>query len=177
MPQPLLSILLYLSQAAKKNQTGTVFCHWCNNRINFIKYGKYQRYDFTGDELIAIQRYLCKHDQCRRTFSILPHPFLRITRFSLCMFNALMQLFDQQLTVAQIERRFGQSRRVITAAIEKGLTIMRWLDQEIPTEPIWAPGPCMDPPCYWSEFVRMFAAKFYPQRYGATPPTEFENLQ
>jgi hypothetical protein len=38
MPQPLLSILLYLNHAAKQNQTGPVVCHWCNNRFNLIKY-------------------------------------------------------------------------------------------------------------------------------------------
>ena len=43
-----------------------------------------------SDELIDIQRYLCKHDHCRRTFSILPHPFLRISRFSLCLFHELL---------------------------------------------------------------------------------------
>jgi transposase-like protein len=61
MPQPLLSILLYLNHAAKQNQTGPVVCHWCNNRFNLIKYGKYKRYGFSGQELIDIQRYLCKH--------------------------------------------------------------------------------------------------------------------
>ena len=174
MPLPLLSILLYLNQAAKQNQTGPVVCCWCNNRINIIKYGKYQRYGFADQELIDIQRYLCKHDQCRRTFSILPHPFLRITRFSLCMFNALMQLLDQQHCVAQIERRFGLSRSVITLAIEKGRRIMHWLDQEIKTEPVWAPVPCIDPARCWSEFIRMFAAKFYPKRYAIGRPTEYE---
>ena len=174
MSPTLLSIVLYLIDAAKQNQTGAVVCCWCNNQDNIIKHGKYQRYGFTTDELIDIQRYLCKHDHCRRTFSILPHPFLRITRFSLCMFKALMQLLDQQLTVAQIERRFGLSRRIITTAIEKGRSIMHWLDQEIKTEPVWAPCPCIDPPRCWTEFIRMFAAKFYPKRYAIGRPTEYE---
>jgi transposase-like protein len=80
MPHQLRSIVLDLNEIAKENQTGPTACHWCNNQDNIIKYGKYSRYDFTGDGLIDIQRYLCKHDQCRRTFSILPHPFLRYTR-------------------------------------------------------------------------------------------------
>ncbi len=82
MSPTLLSIVLYLIDAAKQNQTGPVVCCWCNNQDNLIKPGKDQRYGFTSDELIDIQRYLCKHDHCRRTFSILPHPFLRISRFS-----------------------------------------------------------------------------------------------
>lgn len=174
MPQFLLSILLHLTEAAKENQTGPVVCHWCNNRINIIKYGKYQRYGFAGNELIDIQRYLCKHDRCRRTFSILPHPFLRITRFSLCMFNELMQLLDQQISVAQIARRLGLSRPIIVLAIEKGRSIMDWLDQEAKTEPVWAPAPCINPSRCWSEFIRMFAAKFYPKRCATTRPTEYQ---
>jgi len=107
MSPTLMSILLYLTESAKENQTGPVVCYWCNNRVNIIKHGKYKRYDFSGDELIDIQRYLCKHDQCRRTFSILPHPFLRISRFSLCLFNELLRLCDEHTTIAEIARRFA----------------------------------------------------------------------
>jgi hypothetical protein len=58
MSPTFLSIVLYLTEAAKENQTGPVVCCWCNNRVNIIKYGKYLRYGFTSDELIDIQRYL-----------------------------------------------------------------------------------------------------------------------
>ena len=44
MSPTLLSIVLYLIDAAKENQSGPVVCYWCNNRVNIIKYGKYQRY-------------------------------------------------------------------------------------------------------------------------------------
>jgi len=166
MPHLMLCILLDLNQIAKENQTGPVACHWCNNRVNLIKYGTYQRYGFAGSERIDIQRYLCKHNRCQRTFSILPHPFLRITRFSLCMFNALLQLLDQQIPISQIERRLGLTRSIICGAIGKGRRIMDWLADEVKTEPIWAPSPCIDPAGHWSDFIRMFAAKFYPKRYA-----------
>lgn len=177
MSHPLLSILLYLTEAAKENQTGPVVCHWCNNRVNIIKYGKYQRYGFAGNERIDIQRYLCKHDQCRRTFSILPHPFLRITRFSLCMFNALIKLLDQQHSAAQIARSLDLSWSTIVLAIEKGRSIMHWLAQEAKTEPVWAPTPCINPSRTWSEFIRMFAMKFYPKRYATAGPTEYQYVK
>ena len=166
MPHPMLTILLNLNDIAKKNQTGPIACHWCNNQNNIIKYGRYKRYGFSGQERIKIQRYLCKHDQCRRTFSILPHPFLRITRFPLCMLTALLQLLDQQIPIAEICRRLGLPRSMAYWAIRKGRDLLDWIDQEAKTEPTWAPFPCIDPPAHWSEFVRMFAMKFYPKRYA-----------
>ena len=120
MSPTLLSIVLYLIDAAKENQTGPVVCYWCNNRVNIIKYGKYQRYGFTSDELIDIQRYLCKHDQCRRTFSILPHPFLRISRFSLCLFNELLRLCDEHTPIAEIARCFAVSWPTIPRVHQDG---------------------------------------------------------
>lgn len=92
----------YLTETIKQNQTGPVECTWCNNSANIIKYGTYHRYAFTGGELIPIQRYLCKHELCKRTFSILPHPFLRITRFSLCIFRILLIMIQQKIPVSQI---------------------------------------------------------------------------
>ena len=166
MPHPTLTILLVLNEIAKKKQTGPIACHWCNNQVNIIKYGTYKRYGFSGQELIKIQRYLCKHDQCRRTFSILPHPFLRITRLTLCMLTTLMQLLDQQIPIAKICRRLGITRSMADWATKKGRDILQWIDQEAKTEPTWGPSPCLDPPGHWSDFIRMFAMKFYPKRYG-----------
>jgi len=168
MPHHLLNILLELNELAKENQTGTIACHWCNNQDNIIKYGKYKRYDFTGEELIDIQRYLCKHDQCRRTFSILPHPFLRFTRFSLCLLTVLLQLLDQKMPIARICRQLAIGRTSAYWAITKGRRIVDWLAQEANAEPVWAPCPCFNPAAHWSDFVRMFAMQFYPKRYG--PP-------
>lgn len=168
MPHPVLTILLVLNKIAKQNQTGPVACHWCNNQVNIIKYGTYERYGFSGQELIKIQRYLCKHDQCRRTFSILPHPFLRITRLTLCLLTALIQLVDQQRSTAEICRRLGLTRSIVDGAIKKWHGLLDWIDQEAITKPVWAPSPCIDPPGQWSDFIRMFAMKFYPKRYGYT---------
>ncbi|BBO80433.1 hypothetical protein DSCO28_09990 [Desulfosarcina ovata subsp. sediminis] len=166
MPHPVLTILLVLNKIAKENQTGPIACHWCNNQVNIIKYGTYERYGFSGQELIKIQRYLCKHDQCRRTFSILPHPFLRITRLTLCMLTALIQLMDQQLATAEICRRLCLTRSIVDGAIKKWHGLLDWIDQEAKATPVWAPSPCIDPPGHWSDFIRMFAMKFYPKRYG-----------
>ena len=166
MPHLTLTILLLLNEIAKENQTGPIACHWCNNQVNIIKYGTYTRYNFSGRELIAIQHYLCKHDGCRRTFSILPHPFLRITRMTLCMITTLMQLVDKQISTAEVCRRSGLTRSVVNGTIKKWRCLLDWIDQEDRTEAVWAPSPCIDPPGHWSDFIRMFAMKFYPKRYG-----------
>ena len=166
MPHQMPIILLDLNEIAKKNQTGPIACHWCNNQDNIIKYGTYKRYEFFGQGQSRIQRFLCKRDRCRRTFSILPHPFLRLTRFSLCMLTALLQLLDRQISISESCRQLGLSRSMAYWAMEKGRGILDWIDQEAQTEPTWAPSPCLDPPGHWSEFVRMFSMKFYPKRYA-----------
>lgn len=168
MPHHLLRIVLDLNEIAKKNQTGPIACHWCNNQDNIIKYGTYQRYEFSGQGRIRIQRFLCKREQCHRTFSILPHPFLRFTRFSLCLLTVLLQLLDQQVPIAESCRRLGLSRSMAYWAMKKGRDILQWIEKEVQTEPSWVPSPCIDPAGHWSDFVRMFAMKFYPKRYGPT---------
>lgn len=171
MSPPISTIIKYLLELVEDKTTGPVVCFWCN-QSNFIKYGTYPRYGFTTDELIRIQRYLCKMDQCQRTFSILPHPFLRITRFSLCMFKLLLELFEQHLRIAEIARSFGLSWQTIARAIQTAIDVVSWIRQEAFADPIWAPSPCLHPHRCWSAFIRMFAAKFYPKRYGKMPPTE-----
>ena len=166
MSQTLMAFILNLLEAAKENDTGPIVCCWCNNRENIIKYGTYQRYGFTTEELIKIQRYLCKHDQCRRTFSILPHPFLRITRFSLCMLREFLRLHDLQLSRGQAARLFAVSWPTIDRAIKRARKILVWVRQEAMTQPTWTPTPCMRPSQCWSDFIRMFAAHFYPKRYA-----------
>lgn len=165
MSPTLLTILLYLDEAAKEKETGPVACHWCNNQSNIIKYGKYQRYAFNGNEQTDIQRYLCKHDRCRRTFSILPHPFLRISRFSLCLFNELLRLADQGMSIAKLHRYFGIPWPTVQRAIKTGRKVLSWIRQEAKADPPWKPTPCMQPSRCWSLFIRMFAAQFYPKRY------------
>jgi transposase-like protein len=173
---PIFNFLVHLSAIAKQKQTGPVACCWCNNQTNFIKYGKYRRYLFSGSETEEIQRYLCKHDKCRRTFSILPHPFLRITRFSLCMFNELINLFIRQLSTAEVARQFAISWARAKRLYQKGQTIMKWINQEALTEPVWRPSPCLSHTTQWSNFIRMFAIKFYPRRYANLPPTDQQKM-
>jgi hypothetical protein len=91
---------------------------------------------------------------------------LRISRFSLCLFNELLSLADEHMTIAEIARRFAVSWPTIARSIEMARCVVNWIRQEAKTQPVWAPHPCLHPKRSWSEFIRMFAAKFYPQRYG-----------
>lgn len=159
------TILAYLAETARKNETGPVACVWCNNGINIIKYGTYERFDFV-DESAKIQRWLCKDDRCGRTFSIPPHPFLRIVRFSLCVFNELLAMLARQVSIAEIARRLKVGWPAARRAVEKAREVAEWLGREVRAEARWSPSPCMNPGGCWSYFVRMFAAKFYPKRYG-----------
>ena len=172
MSPTLQATLRHLLEIAKENPTGPVVCNWCNG-ISHTKHGTYQRYAFASDEMISIQRYYCKNDQCQRTFSILPHPFLRISRFSICLLHTLLDLYEQQVPIVRIAKRFKVSCGTIVRAIEKANAIFSWIRQEAESDASWAPTPCMNPSRYWSHFIRMFAAKFYPKRYGNPRPTQY----
>jgi hypothetical protein len=91
---------------------------------------------------------------------------LRISRFSLCIFNELTAMLDKQISTSEIARRLNASWPTAGRAIEKARRVSAWVRREGKACPCWSPSPCMDPAGCWSEFIRMFAAKFYPKRYG-----------
>ena len=82
------------------------------------------------------------------------------------LLSVLLQLLDQKMPIARICRQLTIGRTRVYWAIKKGRRILDWIDQEAKTEPVWAPCPCIDPPAHWSDFIRMFAIRFYPKRYG-----------
>ena len=172
MSPTLEATLRHLAEISKEKSTVPVVCCWCNGSSH-IKYGTYRRYAVGSTELIKIQRYYCKHDQCRRTFSILPHPFLRISRSTLCLLQALLVLCGEQVPVAHIAKALGVSWGTVARNIVKAGSILSWLRGEAESDASWAPTPCMNPPVHWSSFIRMFSAKFYPKRYGVPLPIEY----
>jgi hypothetical protein len=84
----------------------------------------------------------------------------------LCLFHELLRLCDEHTSIAEIARGFAVSWPTIARAIKMARRVVSWIRQEAKTQPLWAPHPCMHPWRCWSDFIRMFAAKFYPQRYG-----------
>lgn len=155
MPPSYNSLISFLSKITRKNSSAIIQCSHCGNRHCYIKWGYYSRYLF-NEELITIQRYQCDNDQCpRKTFSILPHAFLHITRASLCML-----MYEQGCCIAQIANETGSTWSGIQRWICKALSIRDWLKKEYGQT---------DPCCYrinnWVSFTRDFSWTFYPERF------------
>ena len=105
MPRSWNSLISILSEITSKNCESLIFCSHCGNCHTYVKWGFYRRYLF-NDELTNIQRYRCDNDKCPcRTFSILPHAFLRIIRASLCMLMHVLKMYEQGNSIANIARQ------------------------------------------------------------------------
>ena len=162
MHPPWLSILTTLSAITRKNYTTLIQCPHCGNKDCFVRYGFYGRYLF-NDELTQIQRYRCDNDQCpQKTFSILPHAFLRIARLPLCLFMHILRLSEQGYSIAAIARYTGTNWPRIQRWIAKAEKIKKWIQTERKHS-----HPCLLPKDQWPIFIRDFSWAIYPRRYGA----------
>jgi transposase-like protein len=170
MTHPLSAILSALASMSTEKSSSPTFCLWCN-RNRFIKHGKYYRYALQGQERCPIQRYLCKSPGCMRTFSILPHAFLRYLRFSLCVLCELLAELTRNTTKTQISRILGVSYTTVLRISRVAGQIFHWINHE--TDAPWRPSPCVHGPRAWTTFIKMFSWKFYPIRYAHLPPTQF----
>ena len=160
MPHPWNSLLTVLSEITRKNYKSFICCPHCGNRDSHIKYGFYSRYLFDGN-LTNIQRYRCDNDQCpQKTFSILPHAFLRITRASLCMLLHVLKMYEQGNSIASIAKHTGSNWPRIQRWIAKAIAIRDWIRVE-------RNGilPCLSSQNLWPSFIRDFSWAFYPARY------------
>ena len=167
MPDPLHVILILLCEIAKENQTGPVRCPCCHRSVCFIKYGFYERYLFNSAERIKVQRYRCKNPRCDLvTYSILPHPFLRYTRFPLCFFTALLSAHEtDHRSISSLARCLNLSRGIIRRSLSRAWELRRWLSEVWREESAWS-QPCLNPRERWTDFIRVFSWAFYPGRYG-----------
>lgn len=157
---PWSSLISILSEITRKNSVPVIGCPHCGNQFTYVKWGFYYRYLF-DDELIAIQRYRCDNDLCpRKTFSVLPHAFLRIVRVSLCMLMYILTLHKSGLSISGIARQTGNTWPRIKRWIKKAASIRNWIRQEYP-----AGFPCMSANRQWAGFIRDFSWTFYPDRY------------
>ena len=177
MPTPLAAILNGLSQIAKENQRSEPICPACGERHVFIRHGHYKRYLFDDSDQVRIQRYLCLNSQCRRrTFSILPHPFLPVIRHSLCFILLLLEKVEtDKLPIASLARSSCKSWPVIRRAVRRAEQVREWLIAEGKVS-IWGPSPCLAPAMSWTAFTRSLSWAFYPARFLNMPPTQNENV-
>jgi transposase-like protein len=158
MPHPWKLLIAVLSEITRKNCIAIVCCPRCGNRHTYVRWGFYTRYLF-NDELINIQRYRCDNDLCAcKTFSILPHALLPITRASLCMLMYVLRMVEQGDTIAKIVRCTGGSRSRVQRWINKAVAIRDWFRME-------GGSPCFSPDQLWTSFSRNFSFAFYPERF------------
>lgn len=159
MPETWKLLITVLSDITRKNYDAIIFCPNCGNRHTYVKWGFYSRYLF-DDELIKIQRYRCDNDLCsQKTFSILPHAFLRIIRISLCMLMYILNMYEQGKSVAGIARHTGNTWPRIKRWITKASSIRDWLRLEYGQE-----SACWFKIDQWAIFIRDFSWAFYPDR-------------
>lgn len=158
--RPWNSLLTILSEITRKNSNHLIWCPHCGNRHTYTKWGFYHRYLF-DDDLIKIQRYRCDNDLCpRKTFSILPHAFLRIMRASLCMLMHILSLYESGNCIACIARKTSNTWPRIQRWIANALSIRDWIKQEY-----GGISPCLSSDRLWTNFIRDFSWAFYPGRY------------
>jgi hypothetical protein len=125
------------------------------------KYGFYSRFLFTGADTIKIQRYLCKNDRCsRKTFSILPYPFLRFARVGLCFFYGLQDA-RKKAHIQTLSESSGFSRSTVRRLLDKAKQLSLWLEGELQAES-WSGLPWLQPSSLWTIFNQMFSQHFYP---------------
>lgn len=161
MPHTWKSLIAHLSKIATEDHERTICCPCCGNREHTARYGFYKRYNFDDQTLILVQRYRCNNYQCpRRTFSVLPHPFLRILRASLCMFQFVLALLEGGNTIAGIARITGQTWPRIGRWIHRAAHLRAW----IRNDDAFSPHPCSRPPREWPGFVRDLSRVCYPGR-------------
>ena len=161
MLPPWPSILTALSEITRKNYAERILCPHCGNKYCFVKYGFYNRYLF-DDQLVKIQRYRCDNDQCpQKTFSILPHAFLRIARLPLCLFMLVLRLSKQGHNIAAIARYTDSNWPRVKRWIAKAEKIKKWIETDRKHS-----HPCLLPKDQWPLFIRDFSWVIYPRRYG-----------
>lgn len=166
MSAPLKEILVLLSSIAKKGQIAEVLCPKCSERHRVTKYGFYFRYLFTGSEMTAIQRYCCGNRECpRRTFSILPHPFLPILRVPLCFLMTLLEIRGKQgRTVSSLAAVIGSTWSTVRRNLRRAAAVGEWFSREQEVA-LWGPSPCLDPRLHWTAFTQAFSWAFFPDRF------------
>ncbi len=164
MPRSWNSLITVLSEITSKSCESLVCCSHCGSGHTYVKWGFYQRYLF-NNKMINIQRYRCDNDLCPcKTFSILPHAFLRIVRASLCMLMYVLKMYEQGNSIANIARHTSSNWQRIQRWLTKASAIQEWLQQESGIAS-WSRSPCFSPDRLWTPFIRDFSWAFYPDRW------------
>lgn len=164
MKTPLPSLILNgCCRIAKTKGRQEIKCPECGERVRIWGHGSYGRYALCGANRVGVPRFRCLQPRCpRKTFSILPFPFLRIVRHSLCTLMVLAMMFSQaQKSKSAWARELAIERRSLDRALAKGTEVMAWFEREA-TVARWGRWPPHRPDPNWTAFTQAFSHHFYP---------------
>ena len=169
---PHLSILSACCAVAKSSRPEKPACPECGERVSIWAHGSYWRYAPGSSSQVLIPRFRCLHARCpRQTFSILPFPFLRYVRHSLCLLVLVSFLIvSQQVSLRGLAQKLDLSRRTLQRAVARGHQVSHWLQQE-GLASRWGPWPCHQPSQTWTDFTQAFSHRFYPYPTHFFQPT------
>jgi hypothetical protein len=153
---------------AKKNLQPDIRCPQCNERYRIVRYGRYWRYRYESHERMAVTRYACRNPDCpRRTFSVLPHPYLPLVRMPLCLLLAVYrQHVAEQQAINHLARKLRHGWNTVRRAVCLAGRILQWCGRELCAQamPLW--------PCHkdrWPAFSRAYSYAFLPGLFLARP--------
>ena len=152
---------------AKTKMNHEIKCPECGERVRIWGHGSYGRFALAGTYQVAVPRFRCLEQRClRRTFSILPFPFLRVVRHSLCTLMVLaMIILKGEKSKSALARELKVGRRSLNRAYAKGIEVMEWFERES-TFACWGRWPPHRPQSSWTAFTQAFSHRFYPYSPG-----------
>lgn len=164
-----MSNVFEIDQSGKEENL--VCCPHCASKL-IIRYGSYPRAHPKEEREIAVQRYRCKSPVCaRKTFSVLPYPFLPTIRhlyetLRLCHYL----LHRKRSSQAATARQLGVSRGIVKRLGVFCRRFIPWLSHEKKIAD-WGPDPKENPAVLWPHFTRDLSQAFYPKRWTTPLPT------
>ena len=143
------------------NKKSDVRCPLCGECCRICRNGHYRRYRFEGNDQFSVQRYCCRNPDCpRKTFSILPKPWLPYCRIPLCL---LMALYRHHIlegkSINDCARKIRRSRHTAKRAVTLARRLICWFRKESVAD-ILPPAPCG--PWLWPAFIRAYSYAFFP---------------
>ena len=168
MKTPLPSwILKGCCRFAKTKMNYEIKCPECGERVRIWGHGSYGRYALGGTYQVAVPRFRCLEQRCpRNTFSILPFPFLRVVRHSLCTLMVLaMIVLKGEKNKSALAREHELGRRSLQRALAKGIEVEDWFERESIIAG-WGRWPPHQPESSWTDFTQAFSHRFYPYTPG-----------
>jgi len=155
-------IIILQSVFSNYQMPSIIKCPCCGEDRSLHCHGFYMRQHLLGTGEESIPRFKCLNPACqRKTFSILPFPYLRWIRHKLCHLLLLLRVFLSQGTVSALARWYNRSRAVIRRALFRGAQIKQLIDQELRAEHAFF-LPWVNISAHWTPFTQGVSCALYP---------------